>query len=491
MARCALLLLLVLASVALCAAKFNGVQRCDVGIIGGGAAGSAAAVFLKDRNKTVCLFERDSTLGGHCDTFNITGAPAGAPYWHDLGVSVYTNTTFMNASGFGQWKLGTDKYFARFLPASAIVPIDFSDSTASTPVFPADLQHGLPLPNPPPTPAEQAAIGAAVTRLATIVATRYPWLSQAGFYPDPIPAELLGTFSAFIRDNDLTPLEGTLFAQLLFNGGMGSFDKLTALYALQNLHLGIIALFQPTKGGIVIQGGCGRLYDAIRAYLGSSVYLNSQVIVAARPLQGASGPITIVVRNVSDPRDVDTFQVGSLIVAIPQTIENLVKIGLDFEEYSAFAAVDTRDYFAIEFNVAGPLAANGSFQVANRDVVNANTLPTPPTLLSVQRDLPYGPANGWASSDNYITDAAMLAVVNDRLSKMPASYLTSVSVTRFIRHVFQPHFPVSALAASPNPYNTIASLQGRRNTYYIGALMSFAETAKVLETTYRLIDQRF
>lgn len=41
----------------------------DVAIIGGGSAGTYAAVRLKDLGKSVIVIEKDVVLGGHTDTY--------------------------------------------------------------------------------------------------------------------------------------------------------------------------------------------------------------------------------------------------------------------------------------------------------------------------------------------------------------------------------------------------------------------------------------
>ena len=41
----------------------------DVAIIGGGSAGTYAAIALKDRQKSVIVIEKENILGGHTDTY--------------------------------------------------------------------------------------------------------------------------------------------------------------------------------------------------------------------------------------------------------------------------------------------------------------------------------------------------------------------------------------------------------------------------------------
>jgi len=88
----------------------------------------------------------------------------------------------------------------------------------------------------------------------------------------------------------------------------------------------------------------------------------------------------------------------------------------------------------------------------------------------------------------------MMKVINKSLHKLtqvPTTPLTSASINTFIKHEFQPYFPTSVLQDCPNPYTRIKSLQGHKNTYYVGALMTFAESAKVWEHAYQLVNEKF
>jgi hypothetical protein len=84
-------------------------RRRDVCIIGGGASGASAAVFARDRNLTVALFESDSLLGGHCDTVKVTPPAPGYPDWIELGVQIVPDTALANAAldgaGQGRWSV--------------------------------------------------------------------------------------------------------------------------------------------------------------------------------------------------------------------------------------------------------------------------------------------------------------------------------------------------------------------------------------------------
>lgn len=74
-----------------------------------------------------------------------------------------------------------------------------------------------------------------------------PCLMRAANFPDPLPSELLVPFDEFLSDQpDLQPLVETLLTPSLGNAGLGSFSKLTTLYALLALRRGILSLTKDT-----------------------------------------------------------------------------------------------------------------------------------------------------------------------------------------------------------------------------------------------------
>jgi hypothetical protein len=146
-------------------------------------------------------------------------------------------------------------------------------------VGPLDVATGLP-------PQDTTQFFTAIGTLQFLV-SQYPFLETAGDFPpdlatNPQYADLLIAFSAFVAKYNLQILGRTVFNGLIFNGGVGSLEKLTTLYALLNLRLGILNLQTPGAACIPV-GGCQAFYDGIKAFLGDAVYLNAQVMSVQRP----------------------------------------------------------------------------------------------------------------------------------------------------------------------------------------------------------------
>jgi hypothetical protein len=70
------------------------IQR-DVCILGGGAAGTYAALRLRDQGRSVVILERGDRLGGHAETFEDpdTGVPI------DIGVQIFPDNPLPWTSG--------------------------------------------------------------------------------------------------------------------------------------------------------------------------------------------------------------------------------------------------------------------------------------------------------------------------------------------------------------------------------------------------------
>lgn len=463
--------------------RHNGLIE-DVCILGSGASGMSSAVFLKDKGYKVKVFEKASTIGGHCNTHYFTPPIAGAPNWVDEGVILFENTTFLNEAGFGSWIVDSVKFVQRFAGPNSIIPLSFSGQTSVA--YGADLLHNISLgvlPNLPPTPEYIAAFG----RLYAIV-TNYSWLDNATF-PDPIPAELLIPFDEFIILHQLQPLY-PMFIQFINTGGMGSYNLLTTLYALQNVNRPILSLATNTGTGFVVNEGCASIYAGIRNYLGiENVIVNATTVTAIRFDNRLNLPILLFMKiNASELK---IYQCKNLFVSFPQQTKDLTFLDLTDAESAVFNNVVTREYYDFRVNLTGSVTTNPAFSIVNIDVTNPPTLfPFYPCVLAIQRNLPYGTSNGYSFSDYPVTDTQMVNIINTQLQGLNP-LLGTATLLHYNHHVFQAHFNASFLSQSPSPYTKLDHLQGSLNTYYTGALFGFADSVLCWEKSKVLIDKYF
>jgi len=452
----------------------------DVCILGSGASGMSASVFLKDRGYDVLVIDKLPRVGGHCDTKYFTPPSPGLQDWIELGVIIFPDTAYQNSTGApGQWTLGSRQFAQRFLPPDSTIGFNVYVNNYGFDFIRSFPTGALPYPTPTPEYIE------AFTRFYTLLATKYSWLENVHF-PNPIPAELLQPFGTFIAQNNFYAIESFFFGTL-YNGGMGDYHNIITLYALQNLRRGILDMYSaPGVAGFYIKEGCAAIYKGISNYIGAeNILLSTNVLNVKRAGNG------IVFVTYSKNEDITTVQCKNLVVAFPQLLNNLNFMDLNAEEKDIFKDVEVNFYYKMKFEVEGPIADNATFNIESIDIVNPSGIPPFPNMLVVRREISYGPASGYAYATTDMTESDMLNLVTEYTSRIPASYLTKISVDNFHRHSYQPHFNANALSQNPSPYKRLERLQGKRSTYWTGALLSFSESATIWQKTYDLINANF
>eukprot|EP01091_Cochliopodium_minus_P007053 TRINITY_DN16992_c1_g1_i1.p1 TRINITY_DN16992_c1_g1~~TRINITY_DN16992_c1_g1_i1.p1 ORF type:complete len:488 (-),score=107.92 TRINITY_DN16992_c1_g1_i1:27-1490(-) len=455
----------------------------DVCILGAGASGMSAATFLDDRGYDVLILEKEDRFGGHCHTERFhSHEPID---WLDWGVQIFPDSGYDNNTGIGSWSLDSRKFAERFAPGT-INYLNFSRVPASNYAFDFTNQipigNNLPLPSGPTTPEYIAAY----INLQTILATRYPWIENADI-PDPIPQELLLPLSDFIANNNLGPLEAPLFYPILFYGGMGNHRNVTALFALQNLRRGVTAMFSTPAAGFYVKNGCHSIYEGMARYLGKkNIILETEILGIRR----RNSEVRINYREGGSKNKINQVTCGKLIVSFPQLLDKMDFLDLDEEETSIFSKVEANHYYTMLIDVQGPMA-DSSFNLANVNALAADKIPPFPSILVLKRPMTYGPAAVYSYSLNDDSEAHMYNVVDSQLKLIPSAILTRASIVKTSKHYYQAHFNSTTLASSPTPYTLLNNLQGNKNTYWTGALFSFAETVSVWEKTFDLINTHF
>ena len=177
----------------------------DVCVIGGGSAGTYAAVQLKTFGKSVVVIEKQSRLGGHAQTIDVNGVPI------DVGVQALDGDNPLVASYAAQ--LG--------IP---LVPQIFG---AGPPAANVDFRTGAAVTLPPPNPV---AFGTAFGTYLQILQTQFPYLDSGFNLPNPVPTDLVNSFGDFATKYGLDPIVSTAFA---FGQGIGDILGDPALYALK------------------------------------------------------------------------------------------------------------------------------------------------------------------------------------------------------------------------------------------------------------------
>jgi hypothetical protein len=485
-------------------------QYRDVCIVGGGAAGTAAAIFLTDNNYSVLLVEKEAQLGGHCDTVNFP-APPGFPFgptaWLDIGVAFHPDTAKLNAQGFGPWDVSNSALFARFHPlgAGALLYANLSapsSTVTSNANFNTGTVYGTAPAFPPANPS--AAYLAALAKYTDIVTNQYHWISlnqyPTNWYPDRIPNDLLQPFASWLNNHNLTALL-PLFQAFLNPAGVGNWETVPAIWCVLAIPPSILQSVTVPDTGFVLAFGCQPFYTSVQFYLNglgtSSVLVNSQVTYAKRRSTGwtwnskSSPPVTIDVQTTGSASS--HWSCGQLIVAHPQTTTDVAYLNLDILEEAVLSQVQTRYYFNGVANITGGTAAPGgfgSFSFRDEDTANAFAQQDFPGLISLARSVfPFGPAQILGSSSNPMTNAQFASLAATQIAHLSPSVNASVWFTNY--HQYQPYPVTSGINHPFGFYTQLQTLQGHRNTYYIGALASYAGTYLVWEQAFDLIAKNF
>jgi len=491
-----LLVLACLSSLVYASSDNNNRVDCDVAILGGGAAGSASAVFLKDKGYSVCLFERRGRLGGNCNSYTIpsneipSNCPT-CPTWTEVGVKYYENSTYLNNAGIGQWNFATDKFVTRFAPSGSVRAVSFSDYPSDlSGVFDFNLSIGPILGAAAASP--DASFLSAYGRLYGVL-LRYNWIDQIDGVPQTIPAELLLPITTFIQNYNLYPLVNPIFGPLLVAQGILDWENTPTLYALYNVKRSLLELIQPTKSGLRIDGGCNKVFEGIRSYLGSSVYLNSEVTQIDRPNGNNNNGVIKVKVNING--DEQEFKVNHVIIAFAPKTSSMTFLDADDTEKALFAKVRTRIYWPSIVNVAGAITQNNfaffNFRFSNPPYY----YPIAPAVVLYVKEWRYGPAVSFTVYDDQQgepTRQEAIDFVNSQLNQLPRGLFTAASTDNVFRHQYEPYFSTQTLSESPNPFVQFRNRQGVRNTWYVGGLLAApGSSAGIFEHAYNLINQNF
>src|SRR4051812_3680675 len=183
------------------------VIRRDVCVLGGGSAGTYAAVRLGDLGRSVVVVEAKDRLGGHTETY-----PAPAPGGTiDMGVAGREAEPVVR------------QHFGRFGVELASPQLGGGGITAYV-----DFRSGRPVDYTPVAPVALPAYLQAIGRYGPIDTIRD--------LPDPVPAELVAPFADFVAERDLGSIVPLAFA---YGQGIGDLLGLPAFNAINLFGQGV------------------------------------------------------------------------------------------------------------------------------------------------------------------------------------------------------------------------------------------------------------
>lgn len=423
----------------------------DVCVLGGGSAGTYAAVRLRDMGKSVVVVEREGRLGGHAETVRdpVTGIPT------DIGVVVFENTPVVT------------EYFGRFGVPLAQLPL------SSGPTAYVDFSTGRSVSYAPPAPAE---FGAALSAYIQILRQQFPYLDAGFQLPDPVPADLLLPFEEFVEKYNLGALVPTVFA---FGQGIGNLLENPALYVLKLFSLSVASAL--AAGNFVLApGGTNQLYESAAQFLGDDVVLDADVWRVVRRSPGATevdletpaGPLRVVCEK--------------LVVAFPPTPHNLRPFDLDPLETRTFPRFRSNYYATALVRLSGIPAGQS---VQNVGVGTPYELPELPGIYSLDPAPAPGLWNVKFGSAHWLPPGLVRGKIAGAIGAMNRAGTFPVKLEEFI--AFKAHSPfqmmVSSRQIASGFYRTLGSLQGRHDTFYTGAAFQTNNSSLIWRFTEELL----
>ncbi|GJC83981.1 beta-cyclopiazonate dehydrogenase [Colletotrichum liriopes] len=380
---------------------------------------SAAALLLKDAGATFAVIEKKSQIGGHAETWTNpkTGIPA------NVGVVLFENTEVVS------------NYFSR-LNVSIVKTNPLSTAGPSKSY---DFSLGFPIPaqNASATAAQQQALQAAAQAYSTNVLAKYPWIDQGYLVPDPVPEELTIPFGSSRR----TLL--TVIAQ--FNWYTGDISTIPALYGIKGLGP---ALLNNIFGQFIVSGNgdTRALYNAAANELGDSVLLNANVVEVKRDVK------------------IDKHTTG---------VTNVGTYDLTAEETTLFSKFGALGYWAGVATVPG---LNISLtNVGVQTTFNQPVIPGTNGFSSYGSPGDFLVAVGFHNTDYTTADAQ--DILRKNLATLAAVGAVPKDAAETVTFPFSSdHGPynlrVSAEEIKAGFYGKFLALEGKRNTYWAGAVFT-------------------
>ncbi|TVY33979.1 Beta-cyclopiazonate dehydrogenase [Lachnellula subtilissima] len=434
----------------------------DVSIVGGGSAGTYAAVRLQALGKTVTLIEKTDRLGGNTQTYYDSDSKRFVDYgvrvWHDIpevrNYAAHLNVSLVTFQG-------TPTPSIHFL---LTIPSYFQFNTGEV--------NGTYVP-----PDTRAAFGQYIAQAA-----KYPFLDYGFDLPSPIPGDLLLPLSEFTKKWSLELLVPTLW---LNTQGIGNLLSTPTIYVLKYFGKSVIQGFQTGFLGTP-DGDNSALYEAASHVLYPNVLFESTILEMKRDSESG---VQIIVQT---PTEMVLVKSKKLVIAIQPLLADMGLFDLSADEKELFGEFKGNEYFA------GVLKDSGipdNTTLMNMDSRDPYGIPQSPALYSIaQTGIPglqtvtyQGATNTELSSTpssdgeigQHIIDGLMKLNIRDKSFTKPEFVASSV------------HAPfelvVSAQVIENGFYGQLYGLQGQRNTWYTSATFHTHDSSLIWRFTEGLL----
>jgi hypothetical protein len=422
----------------------------DVCVLGGGSAGTYAAVQLRNLGKSVVVLEKQSRLGGHAQTLIVDNLPI------NIGVQVFEGDNPLVTSYCKQ--LG--------------VPLIAVPTTGGPPAANVDMRTGAAVAITPPS---DIALGTAIETYFGVLESQFSYLDTGFNLPNPVPTDLLLPFGDFVTKYGLDALVPTAFE---FSQGVGDMMGDPAIYVMKNFSLSVVGAIA-TDSFVAVPTGTASLYDAAAAFLGADAIVNAQILVVAR----GRDHVEVLVETPDGPVLV---QAGKLVVAFPPTLFNLAPLVPDELEISLFSRF-VPNYYATSLVQVSGIPPEG---INNVNASTRDNLPVLPGLYGLQPTLVPDYFVALYGSTTWLPDDFVKEDITASIQRLAGLY-PGMSFGGFT--AFSSHAPFEMMV-SPEEiaggfYTRLNALQGHNRTYYTGAAFQTNDSSLIWAFTQGLLPQ--
>ncbi len=413
-----------------------------IAIIGGGVAGLSAAYRLNQKGYTnVVVFEKSNRVGGKVSTFFYDGLA------YETGAIVVS------------------PHFTDFIKLAREVGIEIKGYPGEFSYF----ENGDHMSHKQFLNSEFSQWEILTSMVSTyFYSLRHPEIARNGF--KDIPEELTLPMNAFLLENpSLVPL-----ARLLEPGfvtfGYGYYNQIPAIYYLKEMHSTVLSMFAegPETGAyFYFPEGYSTLMQRLASY--SDVKTATPVTKVSR---NDKGIIKVTTNN-------ETTEFDKLIIATP--LDTAVSyLDTSNEEKELFEMIHYYNYYTLVFRASG----------LPKETISLATNTKPDFVDNLMM---FG--NPYKDNDVYI--AYMQVSVGTSDDKVLHNFIKGVEnlggkVEKSLKLSQWSYFPhVSSSAMKSGYFEKLGSLQGKRNTYYVGSVLGHEFVPTTAAYSINLIDREF
>jgi hypothetical protein len=417
------------------------VIRRDMCVIGGGSAGTYAAVRLGDFGRSVVVVEARDRLGGHTETYHdpATGGTI------DIGVVVFEDEPFVRS------------YFDRL--GVGLVRIADGGGGGGTTTY-VDFRTGRRVDYTQPAPVALPAYLQDISRFGPI--------DTILDLPESALPELAAPFRDYVAAHDFGSVVPFVFN---YGQGIGDVLGLPALYAINTFGQGVAGNI--LRGSFLTTAARNNslLYERATEHLAGNVLLGSRAVKVERTRSG----VRVLVAG---PGGARVIEAKKLLVTIPPLTRNLTAVDLDGTERSLFGRFTPGAYYTSVVRLSGLPAGVGLDNVAADTPYN---LPPLPGLYMVGPTAVPGLYNVKYGSPAPLQDAVVRREIRAGIERVAAAGTYPVKFEGFATYASHAPFElhVGPRDIAGGFYRRLNALQGRNRTYWSGAAWHSHNSARI------------